>query len=1092
VDFIAQSHLADANLFGAGISAAAKYWLPNAFFGRGRGIDPSGEGALPTLVSGLDQALARMPNRPEAYYYKGRALVLLHRRREAQASFKKALALDPHFVPARFFLSELLAESDRNGKQAEALRSDSYAEGSWQSQWLRGHTAVKARRWDDAVLAFGTLYEQHNVKDEPYLGASVENLLQYGKALMGANELYSAQRVFSVARYLWRDAAEPCLLLAKAYYAADGKAEAEKVLKALHTRRLPEGAAALISAFYLALEDHERALSWAAEIPSEALRACSRSAARFQQKHLEEAKAEARKAIDADGSLPWAYYLLGAALMEQSSSSEAYWAFQRAVDLDDSFVPGYVGLGAALYRQGKPEEGEAAFRKAIERDPSFTEAPVALVRELLGRGELEKAEAVFLEALARSHDLPDIHASLGYVYLMMGRHDEAIEALDASIRLEPLQSAAHHYLALVYMDLERSGPAIAQFRQALDYNPYEHQTNRTLLKLLMSEELLGCEAELDKLIDSFENRLGSLEIPSTARLAEATVALARTHRGSHEDLAHAVQVARKAVEASKRHDPELLVVLGRALSQSDRTDEAVRIVEEACRLPRESRRSGVCMFLEERLERYRRAAFPRLPSYRSADAALATQDTTVLVPRGATWRYLLGTGEPSQELLAWTTRGFDDGTWQTGQSAFGYLNSDLGTSVREMRGRCTTLYVRGTFRLEDPGRFTRFVLRLWADCGAVAYVNGTELDRVRVSKKDEDAWLPHDAVAGWWVEDPVMPVEVEVPAGILRPGENVLAVQGLTLSRYHWDFCLLPVLTAERAPEPRRDAELLEAVRRAAAPEDAGRLAYLEGRILQRHDKHTEAEARFRAALSADGYQPLPVLRLAEVLLASGNAPGAEEVLHAALSEGLVGDPGLWDCWIAVSLAHLGRTPGAILADYPVAEGEGGPVGEDIRWVMDRLAAGETIRINCGGGDYRTAMGIQWSRDRCFREGQTYATRLSREDRAALKDLPLYTSKRYSRHPPGGPVYRIPLPPGQYRVTLHSAEFVHGILIDGVRRFDVLLEGRCVREEYEPPRRTPGKLPFVIPVQDGLLDIGYAQGSSSFPMISAFEIERAD
>jgi protein O-mannosyl-transferase len=57
--------------------------------------------------------------RPVNLHNAGRALEALHRRTEAAAFFAKALALDPHYIPARMSLADSLADE---GKNDEAVR----------------------------------------------------------------------------------------------------------------------------------------------------------------------------------------------------------------------------------------------------------------------------------------------------------------------------------------------------------------------------------------------------------------------------------------------------------------------------------------------------------------------------------------------------------------------------------------------------------------------------------------------------------------------------------------------------------------------------------------------------------------------------------------------------------------------------------------------------------------------------------------------------------------------------------------------------------------------------------------------------------
>ncbi len=53
------------------------------------------------LLQGLNEATARVPDRPEAYFLKARTLLVLERPDEARTALDEALQADGGFVPAR-------------------------------------------------------------------------------------------------------------------------------------------------------------------------------------------------------------------------------------------------------------------------------------------------------------------------------------------------------------------------------------------------------------------------------------------------------------------------------------------------------------------------------------------------------------------------------------------------------------------------------------------------------------------------------------------------------------------------------------------------------------------------------------------------------------------------------------------------------------------------------------------------------------------------------------------------------------------------------------------------------------------------------
>ena len=186
-------------------------------------------------------------------------------------------------------------------------------------------------------------------------------------------------------------------------------------------------------------------------------------------------------------------------------------------------------------------------------------------------------------------------------------------------------------------------------------------------------------------------------------------------------------------------------------------------------------------------------------------------------------------------------------------------------------------------------------------------------------------------------------------------------------------------------------------------------------------------------------------------------------------------------------------------------------------WVIRQLATQGAVRINCGGPTYRDGGGRTWEADRCFEGGRRFpgsSIRLGSVPIDGTEDDALYlTERRFpgliksaapSRDAFRG--YRMPLPPGNYRVTLHFAQLAAlspaanaDVAREAPPVFGVRLEGRDVLSEYKPTSRgensAEAKGPFDISVTDGWLDIEPVRidGGQIFaaPKFSAIEVRAA-
>lgn len=300
-------------------------------------------------------------------------------------------------------------------------------------------------------------------------------------------------------------------------------------------------------------------------------------------------------------------------------------------------------------------------------------------------------------------------------------------------------------------------------------------------------------------------------------------------------------------------------------------------------------------------------------------------------------------------------------------------------------------------------------------------------------------------------------------------GVDVIAIQGLNASLGSTDFSLLPTLEGELKPDHTRAESLLKGFRGVAGESGkAGRLAYLQGRLLQREVKHRQAIEQFMTLHRTSPAAVEPARALATSLGSIGDAREAENVLGRTLNETCPGARELWDAWLAVSMGDLGRGAEDVLARLPCQgrvspEGEsapaiGGSYRATVHGLLERLQAGDDLVFRCGGD----------------------ATRNTEAGGARGDDF-LVLSPEAS--------YRIPLPRGRYRVTLHVA--VPGPDPTGPRAFEFLIEGERVLGRIEPsaPNATEVVLFHrAVQVRDGLLDIDL-QFRIENPQISAIEIE---
>jgi hypothetical protein len=158
----------------------------------------------------------------------------------------------------------------------------------------------------------------------------------------------------------------------------------------------------------------------------------------------------------------------------------------------------------------------------------------------------------------------------------------------------------------------------------------------------------------------------------------------------------------------------------------------------------------------------------------------------LIPPEDPGWHYRPGTSEASDPPDAWRQVEFpEDDTWAVGQTSIGYGDGDDRTELPDMWTGYSSLYLRREFTLASVEDVPAVLeLGLYIDDGAVVWINGREIERQLVPEGE----LPFDGTATQSREAAWEFRFLDDPAGLLRPGKNVVAVHGFNWSANNPDF----------------------------------------------------------------------------------------------------------------------------------------------------------------------------------------------------------------------------------------------------------------------------------------------------------------
>jgi len=242
-------------------------------------------------------------------------------------------------------------------------------------------------------------------------------------------------------------------------------------------------------------------------------------------------------------------------------------------------------LGVVLFKKGANGEADAAFRRAIELDPS----------------------------------VPENYYNLALVNLSEKQYARAVPALEAYLRLEPLNAQAHLLLGRAYHNLNQTEPAINQFKRAVTIQPqlllahyhlgYAYQSQGNLKAAL---EEFNREVERNPgfydsywLAGNIELRQGNLDtaaeffrkgIRLKPQAWQAHYGLGRVFATKRQWPAAEAEL-RKALEVGEANganpdNPEVHYALARLYQQTGCEDDAEREFQICKRLNAQRQRAG--------------------------------------------------------------------------------------------------------------------------------------------------------------------------------------------------------------------------------------------------------------------------------------------------------------------------------------------------------------------------------------------------------------------------------------------------------------------------------------------------------------------
>lgn len=165
-----------------------------------------------------------------------------------------------------------------------------------------------------------------------------------------------------------------------------------------------------------------------------------------------------------------------------------------------------------------------------------------------------------------------------------------------------------------------------------------------------------------------------------------------------------------------------------------------------------------------------------------------------LIQKGDEWKF------STSFKTGWREPKFNDSSWSTGKSGFGYGDNDDETILNN---GIQAVYIRKKFQIENLDHVTQLVLHVDYDDAFIAFINGKEVARSYniTSSNNEHSVVsvnPHREAQLYTGGKPDAFV-IQLEAGLLVEGENCIAIQGHNNSTTSSDFSLIPMLSISQS-----------------------------------------------------------------------------------------------------------------------------------------------------------------------------------------------------------------------------------------------------------------------------------------------------
>ena len=313
---------------------------------------------------------------------------------------------------------------------------------------------------------------------------------------------------------------------------------------------------------------------------------------------LDAAIAEMDAALRIDPRYAEALVALGDATLTLRRFDQAVEYFRAALALNDQVVEAQTGLARALQATGHVAEALTAYEKALALTPTYADVQAELGALLLTQNRVPEATRHLQEAVRLKPQLGTALNHLGIALVQQGRITEARESFTRATQIPAAAAEAYYNLGVTAGNEGNTAESVAQYERSLELDPNYMYTVEALTSFYLSQH---------RLTDAIRVlRVACAASPGNPRLSNALAwLLATTPDDKLRDGPQALELARRAAESTKFHDPMPLRTLAAAYAETGDYAQATQTAQRAVELAEASQQAALADALRAQLELYR-------------------------------------------------------------------------------------------------------------------------------------------------------------------------------------------------------------------------------------------------------------------------------------------------------------------------------------------------------------------------------------------------------------------------------------------------------------------------------------------------------